>query len=71
MRLEEAVDALSVPSNQRFLSEFSSPELRRLVIATLMAHEIVPAIRRTRSATTHGFSVQWTYGEYQRKRTRG
>jgi SAM-dependent methyltransferase len=62
---EEILDALLVPSNQReFLAEVTDAALREEVIRTLMAGEVLPALRETAAGTSLGLGVQWTLGDF-------
>jgi len=68
MRAIESLDAILVPSNQRFLLEIDDPETRRRLTALLMTHDIMPALCWGPAGSTYGFSVHWTFGEHARRR---
>ena len=67
IRVEEIVDTLLVPSNQRYLGEVADRALRESLICGLMLHDVIPDLRQGSARTLRGCSVHWTYGEFVKR----
>jgi SAM-dependent methyltransferase len=63
----DALDAILVPSNQRYLQEIDDLDARRRLTTLLMQHAVMPEVLGGPAATTYGFSVHWTLGEHTLK----
>lgn len=61
---QEYLDVALVPSNQRYLLEIESSELRRALTSLVMLHEVFPSIRSGASATREGYRVHWSFGSF-------
>lgn len=66
IREEEVVDTLLVPANQRYLGEITNSRLREQIIRGLMLHDVIPELHNSVTGTRFGYSVHWTYGEFEK-----
>ena len=64
MRMHDAVDSISVPANQLYLTEVRDRYVRQKLTNLLMWHDIMPRICRGEASTGFGFNVLWTFGRY-------
>jgi hypothetical protein len=70
MRPSDSLEAILVPSNQRYLPEVDDLDLRRRITSLLMNGVVLPALRDGPAATTYGFSLHWTFGVHRLRRNR-
>jgi SAM-dependent methyltransferase len=63
MRIEDSVDGILIPANQRYLGEIEDPAARARVSRRLMTEHVLPPIARGPAGTGTGFRLQWTLGK--------
>ncbi len=65
MTVQDALDAILVPANQRYLAEFVDRAVRETLIRLLMTHGVLPAVVAGPAGTAAGFSICWTFGDFR------
>ncbi len=64
MTAQDALDAILVPANQRYLAELGDRAVRETLLRLLMTHDVLPALLGGPAATATGFNVCWTFGDF-------
>jgi SAM-dependent methyltransferase len=62
MLIEDAVHAILIPANQRYLGEIEDPEARARISRRLMTDHVMPRITAGHAGTGTGYRLQWTLG---------
>lgn len=65
MRMQDTIDAILIPSNQRYLTEIDDFDLRARLSEMLMRFHVLPTIYAGPAATTYGFNLHWTFGVHR------
>jgi SAM-dependent methyltransferase len=62
MRIEDSVDGILIPANQRYLGEIEDPAARARISRWLMTSYVLPPIAHGPAGTGGGYRLQWTLG---------
>ncbi len=65
MRMQDTIDAILIPSNQRCLAEIEDFDTRARLSELLMRFHVLPTIYAGPAATTYGFNLHWTFGRHR------
>ena len=68
MRMQDTIDAILIPSNQKYLAEIDDFDTRARLSEMLMKHYVLPTIYAGPAATTYGFNLHWTFGVHHRRK---
>jgi hypothetical protein len=71
MRPADSLQAMLIPSNQRYLPEIEDLDARRRFTALLMQNQVMPVLCDGAAGTAYGFSLHWTFGEHTLKQRPG
>jgi len=67
MRDEDALTAMLVPANQRYIAEIDDPDLRHRTIELLMRFEVMPEMRAGPAGHPEGYALHWACGRHVRR----
>ena len=65
MRMQDTIDAILIPANQRCLAEIDDFDTRARLSELLMRFYVLPTIYAGPAATTYGFNLHWTFGRHR------
>lgn len=71
MRMQDTIDAILIPSNQKYLAEIDDFDTRARLSEMLMQHYVLPTIYAGPAATTYGFNLHWTFGVHHPRSSNG